>query len=334
MIKEKFVKPCIPELRGLARAPRHLAEKVLTDQDRSGQQNYSIYAGYLKCFLEDWPRDFMRIYDVPGLVSDMLADDNSRMREGARDIIEGDDDAADEIEKMISRIEANRILTLGVSHGTNVSGAVPIVPEYLAGNPFNMRTRKTEKNGRGPVAIFLELTTSGGFGNYRFERIASMMAFARQLILVRPVELWLILSFGGEGRLLQTSIRLETNPIDLSETAALLAHVSELNFFGREKTRADAKDTGHFRHSGWDGWAYRIPALERRFSGEILGRVMSPGSQIAYIPASLWGVDDLDDVDGWIDTMLKRFAPFLFEGVDREDDEMESALRALAALGE
>jgi hypothetical protein len=72
------------------------------------------------------------------------------------------------------------------------------------------------------------------------------------------------------------------------------------------------RDTGQ----GWGSWAYGIPPLERKFAGEILARVISPGSEVAYLPAGLLGSDELSKPEVWVESMLKKFAPYLYDGTD------------------
>jgi hypothetical protein len=105
------------------------------------------------------------------------------------------------------------------------------------GNPYNMRNKRRDKTGRGPLALFIEMTGSAGLAkDDMVERGAALFALVQALSLARP-------------------------------------------------------------------------------------RIISPGSQIAYMPAGLLGADDFTDPNEWIRQMLRKYSPYLLSGDDREDVE-------------
>ena len=327
MLNEYFEKESIPEIRALGSPERIRAMKAVRG-DR-GYFNLKLDSG------ETWEvsqaklealktaRDFMRLLDIPGLCDvarkhEVMRGDRTYKQLADR-IEAGDDLAAAEIEKVTSKIESHLLMTTGSAVHDDVMGAVPNVPAFLTGSPLCMRTRHAAKTGRGPISLFLETTTSSGFsGRERITRIAAMVSLARALAIHRPLNLWFNLTWGGMGKLTQTSIQIETNPIDITRLAALCANLETVNSLGSRMSNEDCKI--HAAQTGmyWGSWAYDVPILERKFAGEILARVISPGSEVAYLPAGLLGADQLEKPEEWVESMLKKFAPYLYDGTNWE----------------
>ena len=332
MLNETFDKESIPEIRAMGETAFYNTLK----KDAYGRvlrldsgKSWNVSEENFKALRKS--RDFMRLVDMPGLCE--LARSYGAGRAEGREararrhgngfdeladrLEKGDDQAADEIEKTLSKIESHMLMTTGTTVRDDVMGAVPNVPAFLTGSPMNMRTRRSAKTGRGPISLFLETTTSSGFsGRERITRIAAMVALARALAVHRPLNLWFNVTWGGPGRLTQTSIQIETNPLDLSRLAALCSNMETVNMLGSANSHKACeqhiRDTGQ----GWGSWAYGIPPIERKFAGEILARVISPGSEVAYLPAGLLGSDELSKPEVWVESMLKKFAPYLYDGTD------------------
>ena len=314
---EIFDRDSIPEIRDLAKqVPRR--ESYQTNVKLANGRMVSAMTENVKKLAG--ARDFLRLLDIPGLVQ--AAKENG-FKSMAQDVEKGDDLAAQQIEKMVNKIEAGCLITTGVHFGDDVVGAVPNIGAYLSGSPMNMRNKRREKNNRGPLSLFLETTTSAGFdGPDKITRMAAMVVLARAIAVRRPLNLWLNVTYGGEGKLLQSSIQFETNPIDLTRLAAICSHLGDINHLGRSLSlQGPSKKFMEEKHYSWGSWAYGIPELERTYAGEILGRVISPGSQIAYLPAGLLGVDDISNPQAWMERMLKKYAPYMLDGVDRDDED-------------
>lgn len=323
MLNEFFERESIPEIRALGEP--HVWQRLGEDRDygRERMRTLKLANG------ESWPvskrklealrkaRDFIRLCDIPGFC-EMANKQGASNREFTGAIMAGDDLAAKEIEKAMSKIESHLLITTGSAVQDDIQGAVPNVPAFLSGCPVNMRTRRTAKTGRGPISLFLETTTSSGFhGRERITRIAAMMALARALMVHRPINLWFNITWGGIGKLTQTAVMIETNPIDLSRVAAFCSHIDNgVNHCGMLDSQRQSSKFGEENGFMWGSWAYEIPILERKFAGEILGRVISPGSEIAYLPAGLLGEDDLRNPEQWVERMLQKFAPYLFDGTE------------------
>ncbi len=320
MLNEFFEKEAIPEIRAMG--TREFWQRLPEARGYTGDMRHLRFANS-----ESWvvdrsrmsalatARDFIRLCDIPGFCK--LARDH-RDKELANRIETGDDLAAIEIEKVMSKIESHLLITTGASISDDIIGAVPNVPAFLTGCPVNMRTRRSMKTGKGPISLFLETTTSSGFnGRERIGRIAAMMALARALMVHRPLNLWFNITWGGMGKLTQTAIQIETNPIDLSRVAAFCANIDQgINQVGQADSMQNCAAFRQRMGYAWGSWAYEVPILERKFAGEILGRVISPGSEIAYLPAGLLGADDVTQPEKWVERMLKQFAPYLFDGTE------------------
>lgn len=327
MLSEYFEKESIPEIRAMGAPERIRAMKqVRGSRDYfhlklDTGETWEVSREKMEALAEG--RDFMRLVDLPGLC-DLARKHPTSHRDNTyktlADRIEaGDDLAAAEIEKITSKIESHLLMTTGSAVRDDVMGAVPNVPAFLTGSPLCMRTRHNAKTGRGPISLFLETTTSSGFsGRERITRIAAMVSLARALSIHRPLNLWFNVTWGGLGRLTQTSIQIETNPIDVSRIAALCANIETVNSLGSQDSHRIA--AAHIAQTGryWGSWAYDVPILERKFAGEILARVISPGSEVAYLPAGLLSADDLTNPEGWVESMLKKFAPYLYDGTNWE----------------
>jgi hypothetical protein len=210
-------------------------------------------------------------------------------------------------EKYIHRFEEDVFTGLGWQVRDSVVGAVPNVPAMLAGVPCDMRQRYRTNKNNSPLTLYLELTGSSGVTGEPFvERGAAILALARLLSNTRPVEIWTTTTYGTTGILNMVACKLETTPLDVARGAAMLCDHS-LRATGYDVNQATL---GSFtRHAGaCNGWAYGVPDLERKWAGEILARVLNPGSTMVYIPAAYLG-DSLSDPAQWIRTMLAKYGP-------------------------
>ena len=68
-----------------------------------------------------------------------------------------------------------------------MTGGVPNVAAYLAGQPLNMRQRHRRESPKGPLLVCYELTGTAGISAHYG---AAMMALVRLLAASRPIELW------------------------------------------------------------------------------------------------------------------------------------------------
>jgi hypothetical protein len=81
-----------------------------------------------------------------------------------------------------------------------VVGACPNVPQYLAGNPYNMRLKRRCATATAPLALFAELVASASISAATCRRRgAAILALVRLLANLRPVELWCVVAIGQKN---------------------------------------------------------------------------------------------------------------------------------------
>jgi hypothetical protein len=109
----------------------------------------------------------------------------------------------------------------------SVVGMGPNVPQYLAGNPYNMRLKRRCTTATAPLSIFVELVASAGIdARTCLKRGAAMLALVRMLANLRPVELWCVIAIGQRNSRSSLCVRLDTLPLDLARSAHVFTHPS------------------------------------------------------------------------------------------------------------
>jgi len=214
----------------------------------------------------------------------------------ARELLNGNLDLAEKSEKFMSKFEDDVFSGRGWNTVNDVVGGVPNVPAMLAGHPLSMRRRERATTHTGPLTMLLELTGSSGVAGMRTQRGAAMLALARLLSNVRPVEMYILVTLGSHSRMNMTALRVQTAPLDLSHAAALLC--------------GDAAFQGLLNISmtlvGGGSWSYGDERMERRWSGEALRRVICPSAEMLFIPAAFFG-DSFRDPEKWVRDMLRKY---------------------------
>jgi hypothetical protein len=106
-------------------------------------------------------------------------------------------------------------------------GAYPVVPDYLAGDPFSMRVKHREEDNTAPIRYYIEAVVSGGTGQRALEqRAAGLAALVMRTVEERPIELYALIALhsrhqGNAGYI--AVIPINTRPIDLHSTIAAFA---------------------------------------------------------------------------------------------------------------
>lgn len=218
-------------------------------------------------------------------------------------------------EKYMDRFENDMFVGRAWRNIDNVVGSAPNVPAVLAGVPNSMRMRVRTTSHTAPLTILFELTGSGGTMDTRAERGAAMLAMARLLINTRPVDLWMLTTYGRENVMDMLATRVDTMPMDLARVAALLCDEEVLHHVTTEVVRSVVSAD---QMIGGSGWSYKSADLERRWSGEAFRRLMSPSSELLFIPAA-YLQDNYSDPEAWIKDMLVRYG--MGAVVRNEEDE-------------
>src|SRR5215211_2489773 len=171
-----------------------------------------------------------------------------------------------------------------VSHSwrtlNSVVGMCPNVPQYLAGNPYNMRLKRRGATATAPLSIFVELVASAGIkADTCLKRGAALLALVRMLANLRPIELWCVVAIGQRGSRSSLCVRLDTAPLDLARAAHMLTHPSVFRALGYKSLENE-----FYRLAGWNGdWAFKDHALHVRTAAESYKRVLNPGSDVLFI---------------------------------------------------
>lgn len=276
MIRETFEQPSIPE--------------VLASQSRA--------------------RDKFMICDVGGLVqaareagSEYPAETADRLERGVPHLIEKSD-------KFLQKFEDLIFLGHGWTVHDSVVGAVPNVPALLAGSPYGMRVRQRVRSPQAPLTMLLELTGSGGTQDWsRAQRGAAMLALARLLSNTRAVEVWILVTLGERGYMNMVACRVDTAPLHLGHASVLLC--DNLTLTGIVETNRIL-----LNDSKSQSWSYGSTHMERTWSGEALRRVITPGSELLFIPAAYLS-DNFRDPERWVRDMLAKYGM----GAIPRDDE-------------
>ncbi|MGB6535284.1 MAG: hypothetical protein WBF58_04905 [Xanthobacteraceae bacterium] len=162
----------------------------------------------------------------------------------------------------------------------SVIGMCPNVPQYLAGNPYNMRLKRRCTTATAPLSIFVELVASAGIdAKTCLKRGAAMLALVRMLANLRPVELWCVIAIGQRNSRSSLCVRLDTAPLDLARSAHVFTHPSVFRALGYKSLDHE------FYADSWNGdWAFGDHGLHVRTAAESYRRLLQPGSDVLFVP--------------------------------------------------
>ena len=112
-------------------------------------------------------------------------------------------------DKLLAEMEALVPVSQSWRTFNSVIGMCPNVPQYLAGNPYNMRLKRRCATATAPLSIFVELVASAGIdARTCLKRGAAMLALVRMLANLRPVELWCVIAIGQRNSRSSLCVRL------------------------------------------------------------------------------------------------------------------------------
>lgn len=216
-----------------------------------------------------------------------------------RKVRTGDEELVAESEALLTKIEDQVPMSRGWRNIDDVVGAIPNVPSFLAGHPQCMRRRERTMRETAPLAIYMDLTSSGGIhqSDVRKRGIA-LLALTRCLVEHRPVELWVGASLNkgnGSGTVMW---RIDTAPLDLARSAFHIGATVMSRGFGYEMTHIEFNTGGH--------WPFNDFELHKQTAKERLAQVF-PGTEILYIPPIYISDDLVKDPVGWIKRTLAQY---------------------------
>lgn len=254
--------------------------------------------------------DSFLICDLPGLAEAAhgLRDDGLSGWYGGRSIAQstafleaGDLSNVEASEQYLSAMEAQVFVSRKYRVIDDVAGGVPNVPNYLAGLPYAMRRRIRTTTATAPLAIFADLTSSGGISAADVrKRGCAILCLVRLLANLRPVELWAFTGIGSHAKANYTVCRVETAPLDLARAAHVLTcpSVSRGIGYGLAEQR--------FHSAG--GWPYGDACkLQRQHGAAIMARVCDPGSDVLFVPPVYLTDDSVKAPEKWIADKLAEY---------------------------
>ena len=182
----------------------------------------------------------------------------------------------------------------------DVAGNVPNVPAMLAGAPATMRRRVKLHADAAPIAILVDLTTSGNIQADAIERRgAAILALTRVLTSRRPVELWAgaIVGADADQNGVAMFTRIDTAPLDLAHAA--FAMVSPA--FTRQMLYSLARGAYGFGGS----WPYGADAnASRLFLADIMRPALPHVADVLAIPAAHSNDKISANPEQWIESTL------------------------------
>ena len=189
----------------------------------------------------------------------------------------GDQSGVAASDKLLSDMEALVPVSRSWRTMNSVIGMCPNVPQYLAGNPYNMRLKRRSTSTTAPLSIFVELVASAGIdATTCLKRGAAMLALVRMLANVRPVELWCVIAIGQRNSRSSLCVRLDTAPLDLARSAHVFTHPSVFRALGYRSLEHE------FYARGWNGgWAFGDHGLHISTAAESYRRLLDAGLRCA-----------------------------------------------------
>ena len=217
----------------------------------------------------------------------------------------GDMKAAAESDAFMARFEALNLVSSGFAVTDEIVGAVPNIPAYLSGAPVNMRLRRRVVREAAPLAIVVDLTTSGGIGgNTMAKRGSVILAAARVLSATRPVELWAFVGLGHRnGGAVYTGHRIETSPMDLARAAPCFADPMWARNVGYGTCHAP-------EHGGSNGsWPYNGRGLDVEDHETVMRLALPHLGDTLAIPRMHLHDALVDNPEKWLSETIAKYAP-------------------------
>lgn len=211
--------------------------------------------------------------------------------------------ALDRAKEFIDLIDATVGETDKPTWKPDVQGAFPVVPEFLAGEPQNMRTWRDERSERAPVTLVIEMVVSSNTTDQQmFNRAMGLCALAMKMSETRPVELHALFSM-REGNCVQANFDLVKLDIPVSPTQILALS-------DKSACRGIALNSVYDRRgsrSGFMSWAYNGYGDPSDYYREMLELESS-----AVIVHGLHTLMDMNRTDtvAWIESRLKEQREF------------------------
>ena len=219
--------------------------------------------------------------------------------ESIRCIRQGDLSGVSKSDQFMAKLEDQIFVGTGYKNIYDVVGAIPSVPAYIAGVPECMRRRHRVATESSPLAICVDLTSSGGIdANHVMTRGTAILALVRLLSSIRPIELYANVALGRQGFACEIVCKIETAPLDLARAAHILTHPSVSRGLGYAICQQRFRSGGH--------WPFDLIDTHRRTARESLMRIL-PCQDLLYMPPVFARDNAINNPVQWIKTMLKQY---------------------------
>lgn len=217
-----------------------------------------------------------------------------RVRSGDLSAVEKTDELLAKMESIIPQSQAWQVIASPV-------GAVPHIPNFIAGNPCSMRLRVRTRKESAPLSIAVDLACSAGISaNDVHKRGVAILALVRGLAAVRPVELWAGCSIdAGYSNAAHIYTQIETAPLDLARAAHVLTHASVPRSIIYEIGEADYGFQGH--------WPYSGSGPDRELGADILKRAIGFSHDVLYVPPIFLHDEAVQNPTKWIADNLAAY---------------------------
>lgn len=228
------------------------------------------------------------------------------IKETARLCIDGDLSRVPPSDAFLSKME--NLVRYAAPMFKNIdamTGGVPNVPAFLAGQPMNMRRRQRVASEQAPLNIFVDIVSSGGIDTPHLEkRGAAILALVRLLSAQRPVNLYLVAAGSPGANGVQSSacaFRIDTAPLDLARAAHCLVHagVARQGAYGVIAHQVN-------KSAGFLGWAYSNVDFYRANGARYWQRVL-PVDDALFVPPPFLSDACIDNPEQWLRDMLARY---------------------------
>lgn len=186
-----------------------------------------------------------------------------------------------------------------------MTGGIPNVPAFLAGQPMNMRRRQRVASEQAPLNIFVDIVSSGGIDTPHLEkRGAAILALVRLLSAQRPVTLYIVAAGSPHASGVQSSacaFRIDTAPLDLARAAHCLVHVgvARQGAYGIIAHQVD-------KRAGNLAWAYNDVNFYRAKGARYWQRVL-PVDDVLFVPPPFVSDACIDNPGQWLRDMLAKY---------------------------
>lgn len=190
----------------------------------------------------------------------------------------GDQSLVQQSDDYLAKIEDQVPVSRGWRNVDDVVGAVPNVPAFLAGHPQCMRRRERTMRDTAPLAIYMDLTSSGGITAQVVQRRGVvLLALTRMLVEHRAVELWVGASLGGSSLRGSGTVawQIDTAPLDLARAAHRISSTTMSRGFGYSACQQRLSTKG--------SWPFNSYALHVETAPSRLQTVFA-GQTLLYVP--------------------------------------------------